>query len=316
MRQGPRKPVGPTLAEFDENTSEVTHTGMMRLPLPMSRRTIPVVRVVAGPGMLSYAEIPEEGAIIVGREPGCGVTIDHPSVSRRHAEFSVDDDDAITVRDLGSTNGTWKDGRRITEREIVEPGHRIEVGQVSLRIERLGDQEIAHLARMAANIEAATRDPLTRLATRRWLDDDLPRVVAEHDASGRPLSALFIDIDHFKTVNDTYGHPVGDEVLRAVSGIVQDQIRGTDVAVRYGGEEILVILPGTSADITAHVAERLRVKIATHPWANHGLGDRIITVSGGISRYLPHEGIAPWLERADRALYEAKHTGRNRTCRL
>jgi two-component system cell cycle response regulator len=133
-------------------------------------------------------------------------------------------------------------------------------------------------------------------------------------ARGRPLSVLITDIDRFKHVNDTYGHDGGDEVLREFSSRVRSTIRGADLACRYGGEEFVVVMPDTSPEIAAAVAERLRAAIETAPFMLKHSGEALnVTASFGIaSRIASVLTPGQLMKQADLALYEAKNTGRNR----
>jgi diguanylate cyclase (GGDEF)-like protein len=123
---------------------------------------------------------------------------------------------------------------------------------------------------------------------------------------------MMIDIDHFKAINDTHGHPAGDEAIRQVARLLRESLRSHDVSARYGGEEFGVVLPGTDARGTAAIAERLRVRIeAATLVPEHGIRG---TVSIGVAMFDPQDADhAAWIARADRALYAAKEAGRNRT---
>jgi diguanylate cyclase (GGDEF)-like protein len=161
----------------------------------------------------------------------------------------------------------------------------------------------------------ATTDGLTGLVNRRRFNELLDQRLREAARYQRPLSLLLLDIDHFKKVNDTHGHPAGDAVLRGVAKLLQKSARETDVAARYGGEEMALILPETDAQGALAIAERLRklVEQARHPTEQGALK---VTVSIGIStagvNSQAAETPAGLLEEADRALYRAKHGGRNR----
>lgn len=157
--------------------------------------------------------------------------------------------------------------------------------------------------------EQSRKDPLTGLANRRQFDEDLATNVARAARYGRPLALLMLDLDHFKQINDTYGHPRGDEVLQDVAGILARDLRGVDTAYRYGGEELCVLMPETSTDEAAGFAERIRLQVETSfPWATRSP----VTLSAGVAE-LPAGGDAPTLVgAADRALYVAKRNGRNR----
>jgi two-component system cell cycle response regulator len=155
----------------------------------------------------------------------------------------------------------------------------------------------------------ATTDGLTGLLNRRTFNAVLDRRWREAQRYKRPLSLLLLDIDHFKKVNDGYGHPAGDAVLKAVAKLAQECARDTDAVARYGGEEMAVVLPETDTEGAQAIAERIRraVEAAQHPTEHGALR---VTVSIGISTV----GKSPedLLESADKALYRAKQSGRNR----
>ncbi len=179
-------------------------------------------------------------------------------------------------------------------------------------------QTVAQVAPMLANLRnlalaefRANSDALTGLPNKRATDDTLKRMVAYASRSLSPLSAIMLDLDHFKQINDRYGHGRGDEVLAAVGLAISECLRTSDFAGRFGGEEFLILLPDTTASAALAVGERIRAAIATI--ALPGL-DRDITASLGIADLLEHAGTVEGLIReADRALYTAKAEGRNRT---
>jgi diguanylate cyclase len=158
--------------------------------------------------------------------------------------------------------------------------------------------------------ELAQTDELTGLPNRRsivkMLDDEIAR-----GHRGTPCSVAMIDIDWFKRINDTYGHPAGDEVLRTVAITVFANIRANDRFGRYGGEEFLLVLPGTARDEAALIVERLRAMIAELDWNAFAI-DMAVTISAGIASLAPDDSSDAILARADRALYAAKAGGRNR----
>jgi diguanylate cyclase (GGDEF)-like protein len=168
---------------------------------------------------------------------------------------------------------------------------------------------LANLRNLALAEFRANNDALTGLPNKRATDDTLKRMVAQASRSLSPLSALMLDLDHFKQINDRFGHDKGDEVLAAVGAVLASGLRAGDFAGRFGGEEFLVLLPDTAVDDAAHVAEKVRTRIA----AVSVLGvEREITASLGVAGLLVHAGSATGLLReADRALYAAKAAGRN-----
>lgn len=163
-------------------------------------------------------------------------------------------------------------------------------------------------------MELAIVDGLTGLNNRRYLDNHLKILFDRAAVRGRPISICMTDIDRFKLVNDTYGHDVGDEVLREFAARIRSTVRGADLACRYGGEEFVVVMPDTPMELATSVAERLRAIIEDKPFHVRSIDRELsITASLGIATSSGAFG-APdeLLKQADRALYEAKHTGRNR----
>ncbi|MFC3940484.1 sensor domain-containing diguanylate cyclase [Pseudomonas gingeri NCPPB 3146 = LMG 5327] len=177
-----------------------------------------------------------------------------------------------------------------------------------LRLRQRAEKALAKLA---------TTDPLTGLANRRALDDALLREWARARRSGKPLSLLMIDADHFKAFNDRHGHPVGDEALKRLARVISDSIRRPgDIAARYGGEEFSVILPETDAQGALSQAQKIRTAMAALP--PFGDDSQTITVSIGVSTtsQLCEGSVEQLLHTADRALYQAKHDGRDRALHI
>jgi diguanylate cyclase (GGDEF)-like protein len=160
---------------------------------------------------------------------------------------------------------------------------------------------------LGENERLATRDSLTGLANRRLFDESLQREVARSQRLATPLSLLVLDVDHFKQVNDTYGHQTGDAVLREVADALVSNTKNYDVAARYGGDEFVVLLPGCSRDDALRVAERVRHGIA------RAVGEAPVTISAGVAS-VPENATDPerLMAAADAALYDAKRTGRDR----
>jgi diguanylate cyclase (GGDEF)-like protein len=157
----------------------------------------------------------------------------------------------------------------------------------------------------------ARTDALTGLANRRHFDEQLRRVVAETDRFGGSSSLILVDLDHFKQVNDRYGHEAGDSVLKHVAQILTDGVRTVDLCARYGGEEIAVLLAQTSQQGAVELAERLRQSLEKRP-GSHGGESIAITASFGVATYPTPVPYGDWLVlAADKALYEAKASGRN-----
>lgn len=164
------------------------------------------------------------------------------------------------------------------------------------------------------SLEMAITDPLTNLYNRRYMESHLGTLVQRAADRGKPISVLIVDIDYFKSVNDTYGHDVGDEVLREFGERLARNVRGIDLACRYGGEEFVVVMPDTDVKLANSVAERLREDVAGQPFpVSADVGAINMTASIGVTALLsPGESGDQFLKRADRALYRAKREGRNR----
>jgi diguanylate cyclase (GGDEF)-like protein len=161
--------------------------------------------------------------------------------------------------------------------------------------------------------ELATRDELTGLVNRRQMTVLLEQERQRSARSGRVFSLAVVDIDHFKSVNDRFGHGVGDEVLRNLARHMPQALRATDVAARWGGEEFVVLLPDSALGTARVGLERLRGRIAATPMAHLSGVPVRVTVSAGLTEHIAGETVQQTLERADGALYEAKSQGRNRT---
>jgi len=193
-----------------------------------------------------------------------------------------------------------------------------EVGDISQH-EARNVELLAAVARgsleIAWEVEEVSRrartDPLTGLANRRHFDEQLRRVSAETDRFGGTCSLIMLDLDHFKSVNDRYGHEGGDAALKHVAQVLSDGVRTVDLCARYGGEEIVILLPQTSAQGAVELADRLRQTIASRP-AKSGVADIPVTASFGVATYPTPVPYGDWLVlAADKALYEAKAAGRN-----
>jgi two-component system, sensor histidine kinase LadS len=280
---------------------------------------------------------------VIGRDPGCDILLDDPHVSRRHASLRRMGD-GVVLTDLGSLNGTWHEGKRIgsaalrtnssfrvassnlsvrTERENLER-KKLDSGdtmmfekQIAAIMDRADDPELEREVGVLRRLynrkkeklaELAFYDALTGAYNRRYFDEKIREEVSRALRYERSLSLLMIDIDHFKKVNDDYGHQKGDQVLAAVAGILKGSLRGTDIVCRYGGEEIAVILPETSADNAWKIGENCRKNIAAQ---SARTVDRGVTVSIGVSELVGIGKSAHFIKMADLALYRAKKNGRN-----
>ena len=169
----------------------------------------------------------------------------------------------------------------------------------------------AQRARAAEFAASAERDPLTGLGNRRHLDRRCAELLPAAQRDARPLVLAQLDIDHFKAINDSHGHAAGDRVLVVLADLLRENTRERDVLARHGGEEFIVILPGMALAPAAEVCERLRERVASHPWHEMGLPGLAVTLSIGLAAVPPYDAAA-LMHAADVALYAAKRGGRNR----
>jgi diguanylate cyclase (GGDEF)-like protein len=245
----------------------------------------------------------------IGRDPEAEIPIGDPGLSRRHARISSTPQGDF-VGDLGSTNGTRVNGRRLEGNHLLVDGDRIELGEKTIL--RYGVRD--HLEQEAARrqYELSVRDGLTGLYNRRHLDDRLPGQFAYAFRHKVDLCVLLIDVDHFKQINDGYGHAAGDEALRRLGQTLRSTVRREDLLARYGGEEFAIVALGIDHNGGLAFAERLRAsaEAVQIEWK----GERLpITISIGVANNHTSGHATPeaLFAAADNALYEAKLRGRN-----
>jgi diguanylate cyclase (GGDEF)-like protein len=211
-------------------------------------------------------------------------------------------------------------------RGLLRAADRMRGGDLNARTGiRYGEEELSQLARAFDDMadalqqreqrlqEQAISDPLTGLYNRRYLNEFLPRELARSGRNGTPVAVMLIDLDHFKRVNDSFGHEAGDIVLTAIGALLREKVRGSDIACRYGGEEFALVLPETSEEPAARRAEDIRVAISSLELSHAGTRMGKVTASCGIALFPDHADDTDTLLRvADVALYAAKGAGRNR----
>lgn len=243
---------------------------------------------------------------IIGRAGSADVQLDHSSVSRQHAAVWQEKGRAF-IRDLGSSNGVFVNEQKINEIELRD-GDRVTIGEITFKLIRRDSLEGKFHETL---YRLASIDSLTGLLNRRrfrdLLDEAAPRA---NDAN--PLSVVFVDLDHFKKVNDNYGHPAGDDVLRAASAALRALLGVGQFGGRLGGEEFAALLLGKNAQSAMEWAESLRQKISELEVETSGHKLKV-TASFGVAQWVPALGNAGFLlKAADVALYRAKQEGRDR----
>ncbi len=185
------------------------------------------------------------------------------------------------------------------------------LGQLSQQVAQLSAETITLRSRLDVTTEEALRDPLTGAYNRLAYDRRAALEVARWRSDGGNLSMIVCDIDHFKRINDTFGHTAGDKVLKEVVRLLQEQLRSSDFVARYGGEEFVVILNGAADDAAMKIAEKLRRTIKSAPFRSRG--ERVpVTISCGVATFNSEDTLETVFERTDAALYAAKAQGRDR----
>jgi two-component system cell cycle response regulator len=250
-----------------------------------------------------------DGNTLIGRSTDADVWVDDDGVSRQHARL-VADDSVVTLFDLGSRNGTFCNGERV-ERRVLEDGDKIQIG--SETVFRFSVQDSLDEAMQRNLYESATHDGLTGIHNKRFLLETLRKEFAYATRHRQPLSLLMMDIDHFKELNDSRGHPAGDFALVQLARKLSEAIRNEDLLARFGGEEFVLMLRECPHDRALNISERLRRMVEKMDLTfNHQAMS--ITVSIGVATLgdgtFSNEGAL--LEAADKALYAAKLAGRNR----
>jgi diguanylate cyclase (GGDEF)-like protein len=304
-----KDPVPATV--FEDETTDVislSDTGRRRVSEKRDRYTLTLLTGVEA-GMVHWIESDET---VLGRGYGCGVRIEDSALSRRHCRI-MRRDEGYVIEDMGSTNGTFVDGEPVRPLRPLHDGVRIQMGRDTVL--KFSIQDELEMRATRRLYESAMHDPLTGVYNRRYLDDHLLSEFAFAARHGTSLSLLLIDADHFKRVNDNWGHAAGDTALRALAGHLQRSVRTEDMIARFGGEEFAVLAREITADGALAVAERIRQSVEKTPVVLDDGKKVPLTVSigvatAGLTRHF--ETADALLEAADEALYRAKETGRNR----
>jgi two-component system cell cycle response regulator len=297
------------VAEWDDETS-VTMQADLALPTRSERRDRAYLIVLAGNSVGQMVKIPG-GEAVIGRGRTAEVRLFDEGVSREHARIRTDGN-RLYVEDLGSRNGTFCNGKKVDAPVPLGDGDKIQVGRTTILKFTYHDalDESFH----EQMYESALRDALTKAYNKRYFADRLDgefRFARRHDTS---MALLMLDIDHFKKINDTYGHPAGDAVLVAVADALTRSVRNEDVVARYGGEEFAIILRSINVEGGRILGERLRRMIELMQVDVGGAHPLKVTVSVGIAAF-PESNVqngVELVEAADTALYRAKNGGRNR----
>jgi diguanylate cyclase (GGDEF)-like protein len=291
--------------DWDDDTKIASKDELVR-PVAKDRDRAYLI-VLAGASVGEMYKIAKEKTVI-GRGNQADIHVVDDGISRRHAEI-VHDKDGIYVRDMGSTNGTFCNGERVSDHQLKD-GDKIQVGSTTILKFTFHDSLDETFQRQM--YESALRDGLTKVFNKKYFLDRLESEFAYAIRHKTPLSLVMFDIDHFKKINDTYGHLAGDYALATLANVVSQTIRQEDVFARYGGEEFAVICRGVDLVGAAAFGERIRRMVAAQHFEYQGTQLKV-TVSVGVAA-VTDVGMREHSElvaAADEALYAAKRNGRN-----
>jgi diguanylate cyclase (GGDEF)-like protein len=248
----------------------------------------------------------------VGRDHSADISVSDQSISRKHAKLTREAGKKVRLTDLGSSNGTYVNDKKIGANEsvVLAKEDMIKLGNSILKYLPAGELEILFYGNLGS---AAHTDALTRIYNKGYLLEALDAEFKRAKALHTDFSVLFFDLDHFKKVNDTYGHDAGDYVLREFAQVIRtNYLRPKDIFARYGGEEFCVLLSNTGAKAAAVLAEKMRAAIEAHAFMYEGKRLPITTSMGVAELTATIESAQTLLKAADKALYAAKTGGRNR----
>lgn len=265
----------------------------------------PCLVVIAGAELGQRVDLVGNAEVQIGRSEQCSLTINSDLVSRHHATVIAAGDRHL-LRDESSTNGSFVNDQRVQGEHELKDGDQIRIGRTVVKYTR-SPVEVGYLEHVMV---LATHDPLTGIFNKRRFDESFPGEVLRAAQGRTPLSLILFDIDFFKRINDGYGHPAGDSVLRQITEVAKDSFADRDLLARVGGEEFAVLVP-ESLDAARVKAEQFRVKVEAHPfqWQEERIA---LTVSLGVATLTGGESGAQLYARADELLYASKHGGRNR----
>ncbi len=252
----------------------------------------------------------DQSPITVGRDLASDVVVDLDNVSRRHCRFTRLEG-AFYLADLNSTNGTLLNDRIVERESALRSSDLIKVGGAIFKFIHGNDLEAQYHEEI---YRLTIVDGLTQVNNKRYFLDFLEREMARCHRYSRALSLLLFDLDHFKKLNDQFGHLAGDFVLQELAHLVQGQIRREECLARYGGEEFAAVLPESGPEKARIFAEKLVRQVSDHSFMFEG--DRLpVTLSVGLAHLSPNmTEPSQFIKAADTELYRAKREGRNRVC--
>lgn len=305
----------PIISTANRSTAELREDGNtrvtnMKMQDPSSSEPACLVLIYPSGAQMGKRFTLDQDTQIIGRINHCEIPVDLDSVSRRHAILERRSD-GICISDLDSTNGTYVNQMPIQE-SMLNDGDQIKIGNAIFKFLSGGNVEAGY---HEAIYRITIIDGLTDAYNKRYFEDFLDRELARGMRYKRPLSLVMYDLDHFKEVNDRYGHLAGDFVLREISRRLKSRIRREEILARYGGEEFVVVLPETDQQGALEFAEQIRLLVERDPIV---FEDDVIpiTISVGVAtmdgtQKLTKNMVEQFIKIVDDNLYMAKDRGRN-----
>lgn len=252
-----------------------------------------------------------DGVTTIGRSDDADLVVSDTSISRNHAIIEQQQA-AFFLSDNGSTNGSYVNKALVDEPMPLKEGDKVGIGDVVFKFTYQDDDDTQYHM-MLRNM--AIRDGLTRIYNKRHFTEVLEKEIEYNKRTKEGLCLILFDIDHFKQINDTWGHPAGDFILKNLAHLIDSELRGYDLFARYGGEEFAFLLRGSSLEEAVGLAERVRTEVAEHVFTYEDV-DLNVTISLGVYFWDGKVELdeTALVDAADRLLYKAKDEGRNRVC--
>ncbi len=279
-----------------------------RTPSKGSREEPYLIVLAGGPVGMMY-KLSSKAAMVIGRGLDADIRLVDDGISRWHAKLTGGSDGNPILEDLGSSNGTFVNGIQI-QRQRLKDGDKIQIGTISILkfsyqddLERSFQQEL---------FDRGMKDGLTEIYNKKFFLDRLASEYTHARHHNRDLSLLFFDIDHFKNINDTHGHPAADFTLKELAGVVQTTLQTVDILARYGGDEFVVLMRDIDDAGALMLAQRIHSVVDSHKFIFNGV-EIPLTISLGVaSLSATMNDVTELVQLADKYLYKAKKAGRNR----
>ncbi len=263
-----------------------------------------------GGAAMGQLHVLTEGEHVVGRSQEVSISVLDDAISRQHFRLRVEKS-RVVLEDLGSTNGTYVNGVRVTSEHVLKDKDTIQISsQTIIHFAYVTDLEAQ---RQTQIYRMANYDPVTQARTKHYFLDQLEQEFSHAKRRGQLLSLILFDVDFFKKVNDTYGHPAGDYALKRIAELTRQVVRAEDLFARYGGEEFVVLMRDTREEDAILLADRLRKLVSMTP-INFEQHHFKVAISCGVASLAGQnfENAQQMVQRADQYLYFAKQNGRNR----